>query len=41
MGQAIEERVERLLSQLEDPRLTEAEIERLQKKIDYLNSLKG
>lgn len=39
MGKSIEERIETLLDRLDNSTLTGAEIELIQKKIEFLNSL--
>lgn len=41
MSNSIDERIERLLDQLENPALTEAEIDRIEKKILLLVSQKN
>lgn len=40
MPASIEDRIERLLDQLEDPNLTSGEIQKIREKIDFLDSMK-
>jgi len=41
MPESIDARVERLLDQLENPNLSDQEVERIQKKIEFLQGLRS